>query len=207
VARPPFRDDGNGAFRVQLRRIERDLLRRLPGQALAMMEDRHPATSRLFPVAYVDDPVAEAEYQQTVGASLLDGRRRSLDALAATADAQVLDVEQLHQWIDGLETLRLVLGTLLDVTEDAVAPPPGDTRAELFAVYQYLSALQDEAVTAATTALPEVADDLDDDPDDDPAGWELLTEGPVDGDPATDGGRLDRPGGDGPAGAPGGGAR
>lgn len=159
--RRPFTPDGAGGYRLQFRAFERDLLRRLPGQALGLIDDRHPTARRLFPVAYPHDEKAQADYQRSVGSELLAARRRALETLAATVDQPVIDQPQLELWLQALEALRLLLGTQLDVTEDMEEPAPGDDRAPAFALYHYLSALQDEAVQVLTETLPDVAEEPD----------------------------------------------
>lgn len=156
--RRPFTPDGAGGYRLHFRRIERDLLQRLPRQALGLIEERHESTRRLFPVAYTVDPQADAEYQRSMGAELLAGRRHALETLADTAGREGIDGEQLELWLQAIEALRLVLGTQLDVSEDMAEPGPLDPRAPAFAVYQYLSALQDEAVGVLSERLPAVED-------------------------------------------------
>jgi hypothetical protein len=170
VARPPFEADGTGAFRVHLRPVEREVLRRLPAQAIDLLDAKHPATARLFPPTYPDDPRAEAELSRAVGSELADGHRRALTTFVSQLDARRLDEDQLTEWVHALEVLRLVLGTQLGVTEDMAEPPAGDPTATAFAYYQYLSALQDEAVRTLAAGLPEAgvpgADDLVEDPGD-----------------------------------------
>ncbi|MDA8073088.1 MAG: DUF2017 family protein [Actinomycetota bacterium] len=152
---------GPGRFRPQLRSDEQDLLRRLPSEVSSLLGTGHPSARRLAPVAYVDDPAAEADYQRTVGGALLDSRRQALQTLAATVDDPVIDEPTLEQWLQALEALRLVLGTHLDVTEDMDLPPPNDPRALPLAVYHFLSALQDEAVLSLSALLPEGPDEDD----------------------------------------------
>lgn len=160
--RRPFTPDGSGGYRLQLRRVERDLLQRLPTQALALIDDGHPSTRPLFPTAYPDDPEAETEFRRSAGPELLEARRQALQTLAATVDRAALGEEELERWLQALEVLRLVLGTQLQVHEEMAEPPVGDPRAPVFAVYQYLSALQDEAVQVLAESLPEVPDDEED---------------------------------------------
>lgn len=150
-----------GRFRTQLRAEERELLRHLPDEVAPILGTGHRSARRLTPVAYVDDPEAEAEYQQTVGGTLLAARRQALQTLAATVDQPVVDEPTLQQWLQAFEAMRLVLGTHLDVTEDMEMPAPGDPMAVSLAVYHFLSALQDEAVLSLSALLPEVPDEDD----------------------------------------------
>ena len=133
---------------------ERDLLRMLPAQARGLLGPHEPAARRLFPVAYADDAAAQAEYRDMAGDHLLEHHRHTLEVLERTVDAPWLDDDDLRAWLGALEVLRLVLGTDLDVTEDAEELDPADPRADRYAVYQYLSMLQGEVVDALVAALP-----------------------------------------------------
>lgn len=149
-----FGRDEAGRFHPRLRKLEQELLQTLPRQAQHLLADDDPSTERLFPPAYLDDPAADADYRSLMDDSLRTRHQLALDTLATTADAESLDEEQLQQWMGALEVLRLVLGTQLDVTEDMDAIGPDDPEVEQFAVYQYLSMLQDEIVGVLTTTLP-----------------------------------------------------
>ena len=48
---------------------------------------------------------------------LLEGKLAALRVVEETADADHLTGEQLEGWLGALESLRLYLGTQLDVTE------------------------------------------------------------------------------------------
>ena len=153
---PRIKRRRDGRYLLRLSAAERSLLQNLPSEALDMLEDRSsPSLQRVFPVAYPDDPTAEADYQALVGGELLDRRRHALDTLASTAEAEDLDEEQLQQWLGALETMRLVVGSELDVTEDMDDMPDTDPRAPTFMVYRYLSWLQGDVIEALAAALPE----------------------------------------------------
>jgi hypothetical protein len=134
---------------------EQQLLSLLPRQVQELLEQSDPSTARVFPVAYADDAKAEADYREMMGAQLLNQHQRSLDTLASTAAAPSLDESEVHEWLDALEVLRLVLGTQLDVSEDGAMVDETDPRSTQFAVYHYLSMLQGEIVDALAAALPE----------------------------------------------------
>jgi|SRR5579884_2225 len=154
-----FARDAQGRFHPRLRTLEQQLLENLPRQAQMLLVDDDPSTERLFPPAYLGDAEAEAEYRSLMADSLRTRHQLALDTLAATAGEETIDEEQLQMWMGALEVMRLVLGTQLDVTEDMDAVDPSDPRIEQFAVYQYLSMLQDEIVGALTTALPPAGED------------------------------------------------
>jgi hypothetical protein len=159
-----FLPTDDGRFRLGLEPAERDLLRTLPQQVAQLLPDRaDPDVARVFPTAYVEDKAAEAEYRSLMGPELLRAHQQALDTVAATVGDDTIDEEQLHQWLGGLEVLRLVLGTQLQITEETAIPEPdpADPRSMHLALYGYLSALQDEAVQALSGLLPAVPDDDD----------------------------------------------
>jgi hypothetical protein len=155
MARRRFRRDRQGRFRVGLEGPEQHLLSILPRQVQELLEQDDPSTARVFPVAYPEDARAEADYREMMGAQLLNQHQRSLDTLAATAGADTIDDGEIHEWLDALEVLRLVLGTQLDVSEDGTTVEESDPRAVQFTVYHYLSMLQGEIVDTLADALPQ----------------------------------------------------
>ena len=87
---------------------------------------------------------------------LLEGKLAALEIVEQTVDAERLDEAQLNAWLGALESLRLVLGTQLDVTEATYAAEldPDDPSAPALALYGYLSWLQEQAVEALAAGLP-----------------------------------------------------
>jgi hypothetical protein len=158
ISRRRFRRDRHGRFRTGLGTDERALLKALPGRTLELLEMHDPSVARVFPVAYPQEARAESDYRQMMGAHLLHRHRLALETLEATADAQSLEEEQIHQWLDALEVLRLVLGTQLDVTEDTIPMEKSDPLAPQAAAYRYLSMLQEEIVDSLAQALPPSGD-------------------------------------------------
>jgi hypothetical protein len=145
----------DGSFRVRLPSDERDVLAALPGQLRDALDAGEPTLYRLFPPAHEDDDAANADYARLVGASLLDGKLRALEHLERTAHADTLTEDDLGAWLGGLESLRLVLGTQLDVTEASYSPfDASDPDAPQLALYHWLSWLQEEVVQALATRLP-----------------------------------------------------
>jgi Domain of unknown function (DUF2017) len=144
----------DGDYRVRLSDHERDLLRTLPGQLRVLIAEDDPSLLRLFPPAYADDLEADAEYRRLVRDGLVDGKLAALSELERTAAADRLDEAQLGAWLGALESLRLALGTQLDVTEDTYdAFDPRDPRAPELALYGWLSWLQDQVVRALSAGL------------------------------------------------------
>ncbi len=155
MARHRFKRDRQGRIRLGLEGPEQQLLAMLPRQVQELLEQDDPSTKRVFPVAYTDDAKAQADYKEMMGAQLLNQHQRSLDTLASTASAPSIDESEIHEWLDAVEVLRLVLGTQLDVSEDGAMVDESDPRSTEFTVYHYLSMLQDEIVEALAAGLPD----------------------------------------------------
>jgi Domain of unknown function (DUF2017) len=148
--------DRKGGYRLRLPAEERELLRSLPAQLRDVLQTDDPSLRRLFPPAYADDREADDEFRRLMRDELLEGKLAALRIVEETADADRLSGEQLEAWLGALESLRLVLGTQLDVTEATYAQEldPGDPSAPALALYGYLSWLQEQAVEALAAGLP-----------------------------------------------------
>jgi hypothetical protein len=149
--------DRKGGYRLKLPREERELLASLPSQLREVLVDDpdDPALRRLFPPAYGDDAAADDEYRRLMREELLDGRLAALRIVEESAYAEHLDGEDLEAWLGALESLRLYLGTILDVSEDSYENGlrPDDPDAPMMALYGYLSWLQEQAVEALSAGL------------------------------------------------------
>lgn len=161
LARRRIARDRSGGYRVRLPREERDVLAALPGQLREALEADEPTLYRLFPPAFVDDAAANAEYHRLVGQQLADERLAALAELERTAHAERLSEEELGAWLGAVESLRLVLGTQLDVSDETSVTgiDRSDPEAPRHALYHYLSWLQEEIVTALASALAEHHDE------------------------------------------------
>lgn len=118
--RSPLRRQRDGTFSLALPDQGRVLLADLATQLTTMLDEApdDPALARLFPTAYLEDPFRDAEYQVIAGDELRDSRRSALATLRSTADAETLTEEQVIEWMQAINALRLVIGTRLDVGED-----------------------------------------------------------------------------------------
>jgi hypothetical protein len=130
-----------------------DELRALLGQTT---DD--PALRRLFPTAYHDDPERDREYQALVRDELLDRRLAALDAVRSSIAATELDEAGLTAWMTAVNDVRLVLGTMLDVSEDQHAVDPDDPDAPRHAAYGFLTHVLGEIVDALADGLGDAAD-------------------------------------------------
>jgi hypothetical protein len=74
----------------------------------------------------------------------------ALDMVEASLDRAELSEEEAAAWLQSVNSVRLVLGTLLDVDEylDLDDVPDDDPEIQGYAIYSYLSALLDELVQA-----------------------------------------------------------
>jgi hypothetical protein len=130
---------------------ERALIRQLLGelrQLLALQPD-DPRVRRLYPAAYAEEPELEDEYRQLTREELRSGRLAGVDAVEASVDAKSLTADELAAWMQAINALRLVLGTMLDITDDddELSFSPSDPNARTMALYGYLGGLLDEIVT------------------------------------------------------------
>jgi Domain of unknown function (DUF2017) len=151
--RSRIRRTRRGTYRVELPEEERDLLRRLLPQLRSLVGDEDPGdgrTRRLYPPAYTDDADADADYQRLMREDLVASRLAAIDAVEASVDANELDEQQLLAWLGSVNSLRLVLGTVLDVSEELeIGELPEETPdVEAYALYAYLSSLLGEMVDA-----------------------------------------------------------
>jgi hypothetical protein len=144
-----------GGYALKLPKDERKLLASLPGQLRALLDEGDESLVRLFPPAADNDPEANADFAGLMAGELRDGHPAALAVLEDTAAASTIDEGQLDAWLRALNSLRLVLGTQLGVTEDTDHDVrPYDPLAPQWALYHYLSVLQEQAVDAARQSLP-----------------------------------------------------
>ena len=146
-----FERGQEGAVELRLSRDERSLLAGVVAELRALLDGApgDPSLRRLFPPAY-DEAEDERAYRDLMGGELLDGRRAALDVVAQTVEHERLTPEEADAWLRALNDLRLVLGTRLDVREDAFAEElrRDDPRAPALAVYGYLSWMQEQLIEA-----------------------------------------------------------
>jgi hypothetical protein len=137
-----------GVYRLNLDQGFRDILRQLMEQFLQMLDDPGaPVLHRLFPPAYSDpaDVALQDEYRQLMMEDLVARRRAECQTVLETAELKTLTEDQLLAWSRSINSLRLALGTYLDVSEDDEPRAP-ETVEE--SAYQWLSFLLEEAVEA-----------------------------------------------------------
>jgi len=93
-----------------------------PGDLAAHMK-------RLFPAAYHEDERRNEEYRRLTHGDLADSHLAAIDdAVALLAKGRVFAACDLERFVRAINAMRLVLGTLLDVSEDE--PEDDDSTAE-----------------------------------------------------------------------------
>jgi len=156
IFRRPVRRSGSG-FVIDLRDEEAALIRRLVGQLRALLTDDDPDPEsralivRLFPVAYPDDDEMEAEYQRLMRDELVQSKLAAFDEIDdAVASGDVIDEGRLVAVMQSINSIRLVLGVILDVSDDpdrAEVDEAAEDSPE-YHLYGYLSMLLDACVQA-----------------------------------------------------------
>ena len=155
IPRRPFRRRSDGLFEVNLDERERELVRSLLDQLRDLLLADDPNLRRLFPVAHPDDPEQETAYQEMVHGQLLEARFAAIEAVEASLDADEVDEAGLTSWMQSINALRLVLGTVLDVSEEGLDLEPDDARYELYLLYESLGEILHFIVWSLSEALPE----------------------------------------------------
>ena len=153
--------NARGGYDVDLPEEERDLLALLPGRLLTSLEiltqpdsDIPENLRRLFPPAYPTDASAENAYIQLVRDDLLDHHRQALTVLRDSAEFTHLDEEGLAAWLTAITDLRLMLGSILEVSEEESEIDAADPRYYDWICYHYLSQLLFEIVSVLSDRLP-----------------------------------------------------
>jgi len=156
----PVHRTGPGRFAVRLSERERDAVRTFTAQLRVLLTSENPssdpAVARLFPPALPDDDVlGNLEYEQQHGDELLLGKLEALDTVDRTLEERELTEDELMAWLGSLNSIRLVVGTRLGVTEETTEKDfAGDEQGgEMFALYGYLTWLEGWVIQALDQEL------------------------------------------------------
>ena len=112
---------GDGVFRINLTVDERTTLLGFVDQLEQVLSAEHsdPRLRRLFPTAYHENPDLDEEYQGYMRDELRQSRAASIATVRDVLQSpETLTEAQLYAFMMVLNSLRLVLGTLLGVSED-----------------------------------------------------------------------------------------
>ena len=156
--RAPVRRTRDG-FALRLEAEEVALLRRLLAELRTLLladelpDEAEALTRRLFPTAHPDDPELEAEYQRLMREELVASRVASIDLVdELLAPGTTLDDAQIGAFMQSVNAVRLVLGTMLGVTDDPSAADDGvgagHADSPEYHLYGYLSWLLEWTVRA-----------------------------------------------------------
>jgi hypothetical protein len=153
VALERVRRTRKGQFLVRLTISEREAIRGVPGMLRELLTDADPATDpamqRLFPSAYLDDPERSEEFAHMVHDDLLAQRIAAVDTMERTIEADRLSQDEVTAWLATINDVRLMLGVRLEVTESSTPLDFEDEdRAASYAVYAFLSWLEEDVVSA-----------------------------------------------------------
>ena len=151
---PPIERVRDG-FTFNIGDEERQLVTRLLTELsqLLMGESNDPRLVRIFPPAYhlADDADADAEYQRLMREELVASRLSGITTVnAALQSTEVASEDTMVAFVQAINGLRLVLGTMLDVSEDQDSDDidDDDPLAGEHHLYNFLSWLLDWAVRA-----------------------------------------------------------
>ena len=156
--KPPVERTGNG-FRINLQAEERDLIQRLMAELRSLLtgstdDDR---LRRIFPTAYHQegDREMDQEYQRLMREDLVASRLMGIDLVDECLDSAGRNNAQLSEgemmaFVQALNGVRLVLGTMLDVDEDHDLDEVADDHPLVgeYHLYAFLSWVLDWSVRA-----------------------------------------------------------
>ena len=148
---PPVEAVGD-SFRITLDAEEKALLVRLMGELRDLLADGdNELIARLFPTAYPDDEEKEAEYQRLMREELVASRSAAIEAVQGALDPQrtdLLDEAETVAFLQSINAVRLVLGTMLGITDDESADAADETDSPEHHLYDFLSWLLEWTVRA-----------------------------------------------------------
>lgn len=134
----------DGGWRIGLDAEERNLLIRLMGELRALLTgpDDNELILRLFPAAYLDDEEKEAEYQRLMREELVTSRLSAIESVTAVLQGdpgELLDEGQTVAFMQSINAVRLVLGTMLGISDDESADEADAADSPEHHLYDFLS--------------------------------------------------------------------
>lgn len=159
----PLFEHTSAGFVVNLDDAESELVSRLLAELRELLLADDPRTEpllrRLFPPAYhlADDAEANSEYQRLMRDELVASRLAAIEAADKLLSSdKALDDAAMQGLLQSLNSVRLVLGTMLDVgeTHDPEMVAEDDPMVGEHQLYQFLSYLLERAV-GALSDLPD----------------------------------------------------
>lgn len=143
-----------GGFQLKLGADEIALITRLLDELVTLIAETpdQALTARLFPVVHPDRPDDEEEYQRLMHDELVASRLAGIvtvkEVLAGGGKKVTFTEDELVAFMQALNSVRLVLGTMLNVSEDDDELPDDAPLVPEYQLYAFLSWLLDSAVFA-----------------------------------------------------------
>jgi hypothetical protein len=111
-----------------------------------------PISTRLFPDAYPDDAEASMEFRRFTERSLRETNVNRAKSVLADLDGQTtltLSADQWKSWVGFLNSLRLALGTRLEVDQETWKQErsESDPLYEIFELYNWLTWMQETLIS------------------------------------------------------------
>ena len=133
-----------GGWKITLDTEERNLLIRLMGELGALMTgpEDNELLLRLFPVAYPEDDEKEAEYQRLMREELVTSRMSAIESVTDALDperTELMNEGETIAFLQSINAIRLVLGTMLGITDDETADVADDGTTPEHQLYDFLS--------------------------------------------------------------------
>ncbi|MGB0111952.1 MAG: DUF2017 family protein [Ilumatobacteraceae bacterium] len=154
---PPV-DAVDGGWQITLDADERDLLVRLMGELRELITGPgdNELVRRLFPTAYPDDEEKEDEYQRLMREELVTSRLSAIETVTTVLDPDrtgLLDEGQTVAFMQSINAVRLVLGSMLGITDDETADAADEADSPEHHLYDFLSWILDWTVRSLSAAL------------------------------------------------------
>lgn len=144
-------------FTLHIGADEREVVAGLLTELRTMQSDPDAveAVARLFPVVHPDDPEQEEEWQRLMRDELVTSRAAAIDTvigvLRRSGRKVSLDDAEMTAFIQAVNSIRLVLGTVLDVGEDEDDLSATLLESPEYGLYGYLSLVLDASVRVLST--------------------------------------------------------
>lgn len=124
-----------------------ELIDGLCGELESLLQTDSPLLRRLFPPPYGDDTERNEGYAALAGPELIESRLAALATVREVLRAERVDEERFMVWMRCVNDMRLVLGTMLDVNDDA-PPSAVDQDEQALRVYEFLGVMLELTVSA-----------------------------------------------------------
>jgi hypothetical protein len=148
--RAPVRREDDG-YVVALSDDEAQLVQRLLDELRDLLTDDEQGelTARLFPVVHPDDPEQEAEYQRWMRPDLVESKLAAIDTVERSLSGdRRLDEGGMIAFMQAVNSVRLVLGTMLGLTDEDQPDEDDAESTNEMQLYVYLSWLLEWSVRA-----------------------------------------------------------